>query len=132
MGLHVADVGVYFVILNLATLLVPQVITESIAMSLLTSLMLKAVLEAVLVVKKRVKHRFRTAQTKAGKAAAALGLWAVLAGSKFVVLELEALLFGDAVNLGGFFSVTGLVIVLMLARGGTRALLTVQEPDSAS
>jgi hypothetical protein len=44
-------------------------------------------------------------------------------GSKFVVLELVALLFGDRVSLGGFFSVTGLIIVLMLARFGVRTLL---------
>lgn len=43
-------------------------------------------------------------------------------GSKLVVLELVALVFGNAVYLGGFFQVTALIIVLMLARGGIRRL----------
>ena len=34
-----------------------------------------------------------------------------------------ALVFGDAVSLGGFIPVTGLVICLMLARAGVRWLL---------
>jgi hypothetical protein len=38
-------------------------------------------------------------------------------------LEVVALLFGSSVSLGGFFSVTGLIIVLMLARAGVRRLL---------
>ena len=40
-----------------------------------------------------------------------------------VVLEVFAFLFGDSVSLGGYFSVTGLIIVLMLARAGVRRLL---------
>jgi len=39
------------------------------------------------------------------------------------VLELVALLFGDSVKLGGFFAVTGLILVLLLARRGVRLLL---------
>lgn len=40
-----------------------------------------------------------------------------------VVLALEDLLFGEAVSLGGFFSVTGLIVVLLLARAAVRWLL---------
>ena len=50
----------------------------------------------------------------------------VLAGSKFVVLTLEDLIFGDAVTLGGFFSVTALIVVLLLARSGVRRLLALE------
>lgn len=39
------------------------------------------------------------------------------------MLKIEDLIFGDSVTLGGFFSVTGLIIVLMLARAGVRGLL---------
>jgi hypothetical protein len=37
--------------------------------------------------------------------------------------------FGDAVQLGGFFAVTGLIVVLMLARAGTRRLLARSDPE---
>jgi len=50
-------------------------------------------------------------------------LWAVLFGSKFLVLEVVALVFGDRVSLGGFFSVTALVIALLLSRAAVRRLL---------
>ena len=50
-------------------------------------------------------------------------LWVVAAGSKIVVLELVNLVFGDAVSLGGFVSVTLLVVALLLARAGVRRLL---------
>jgi hypothetical protein len=38
----------------------------------------------------------------------------VEAGSKLVVLELVDLVFGDAVSLGGFISVTLLVVALLV------------------
>ena len=54
---------------------------------------------------------------------AAVLLWAVLFGSKFLVLEAVNLVFGSRVSLGGFFSVTGLTLVLLLARATVRRLL---------
>ena len=119
----VVDLFVYVVVLNLATQFFPGIITETFAVSLLTALLLKLVLEVVVIAKDRVKARFKTAETRAGKAGAGLLLWVVLAGSKFVVLALEDLFFGDAVELGGFFSVTALIVVLMTARAGVRRLL---------
>ncbi len=119
----VVDVFVYVVVLNLAVEYLPAVISETFTVSLLTALLLKVVLEVVVDLKNRVKARFRAATTPWGKGASALLLWLILVSSKFVVLEVVALLFGDMVSLGGFFSVTGLIILLMLARAGVRRLL---------
>jgi hypothetical protein len=119
----IVDIFVYVVVLNLTVQFVPMVISESFTVSLLTALLLKAVLEVVVALKNRVKARFKAATTTLAKGGTALLLWLLLVGSKFVVLELVALLFGDRVSLGGFFSVTGLIIVLMLARFGVRTLL---------
>lgn len=124
----VVDVFVYVVVLNLAAEYVPLVITETFTMSLLTAVLLKVVLEVVVVVKDHVKGRFKAAKTLVGRVLAALLLWAVLVGSKFVVLELVALVFAGQVQLGGFFSVTGLIIVLLLARAGVRRLLVQPAP----
>ena len=49
----------------------------------------------------------------------------MLFGSKFVVLEIINLVFGSRVSLGGFFSVTLLILLLMLSRGAVRRLLEV-------
>lgn len=130
--IDVVDVFVYVTILNLANQFVPAVITESFAMSVATAVLLKLVLEVVLVLKARVKSRFVAAQSVPAKVVAALGFWALMVGSKFVVLELEALLLGDAVSLGGFFSVTGLIIVLLLSRLGMRRALRRGATDEDS
>lgn len=123
----VVDVFVYVVVLNLAVEYVPSVLSESFTVSLVTAVLLKLVLEVVVAVKNRVKGRLRAATTPVGRVLAALLLWVVLVGSKFVVLTLEDLLFGDAVSLGGFFSVTALIIALLLARAGVRRLLTPED-----
>ena len=47
------------------------------------------------------------------------------------MLELTALAFGDFVQLGGFFSVTALILTLMLARAGMRYLLARTDQEVA-
>lgn len=120
---HVVDVFGYVVVLNLAAEYVPVVITETFTLSLLTAILLKAVLEVVIGAKNRAKARFKAAERNVERVASALLLWLVLFGSKFLVLELIALVFHGRVSLGGFWSVTGLVVVLMLCRVGVRRLL---------
>ena len=123
----VVDLFVYVVMLNLAAEYMPLVITETFTLSLLTSALLKLVLEVVVAIKDRVKARFKATQTPAGKVVAGLSLWLLLVGSKFVVLKLVALFFGETVSLGSFWSVTALILVLMLARAGVRRLLEPSE-----
>lgn len=119
----VVDVFVYVVVLNLAAEYLPLVITETFTLSLLTALLLKVVLELVVLLKNRAKNRFRSAISVGGRTLAALLLWGLVIGSKFVVLELVALVFADQVQLGGFWAVNGLIFALLLARNGVRKLL---------
>ena len=111
------------VVLNLAIEYVPSVISEGFTLSLLTAVLLKIALELVIVLKNKVISKFRAATTRRAKAVAALSLWVVAAGSKLVVLELVDLVFGDAVSLGGFISVTLLVVVLLVSRAAVRRLV---------
>lgn len=127
----VVDVFVYVTVLNLFVEYLPSVLSETFTMSLLTAVLLKVVLEVVVLVKGRAKGRFTSATTPVGKVGAGLLLWLVLFGSKFVVLELIDLVFGDAVSLGGFFSVTGLIVCLLVARMGVRRLLHESDPVTA-
>ena len=119
----VIDVFVYVVVLNLTIEYVPSVLSESFTLSLLTAVLLKLALEVVILLKGRILTRLRAANTRRAKLVAALSLWAVAAGSKLVVLELVDLVFGDAVSLGGFVSVTLLVLALLVSRGAVRRLL---------
>jgi len=119
----IVDVFVYVVVLNLFIEYLPEVISESFTLSLLTAALLKVVLELVLMAKDRIKASYRQATTAVTKLGAGLLLWFVLFASKFVVLEIIDVVFGDRVSLGGFFSVTALILALMLARTGVRWLL---------
>ena len=119
----VVDVFVYIVVLNLAIEYVPSVISESFSLSILTAILLKIALEIVLACKTVVMTRLKGAATPRRRALWAAVLWVLAAGSKLLVLEAVALVFGDRVSLGGFIPVTGLVICLMLARAGVRWLL---------
>jgi hypothetical protein len=119
----VVDLFVYVVVLNLFVEYFPSVISEGFTLSLLTAALLKVTLELVLWVKGRIVGRLRSATTRRGQSVAALMLWVVAAGSKIVVLELVDLVFGDAVSLGGFVSVTLLVVALLVSRAAVRRLL---------
>ena len=129
--IDLVDVFVYLVVLGVFSELFPRVISETFLLALLTAILLKVVLELVLVVKKRVVARIRAAQTPVGRVVNALSLVLVMAGSKFLVLELTALAFGDFVQLGGFFSVTALILTMMLARAGMRYLLARTDQEVA-
>ncbi len=119
----VIDVFVYVVVLNLFVEYLPSVLSETFTLSLLTAVLLKGVLEVVVVAKSRVRARFREASTRTGKVAAAVVLWLVLVGSKFVVLEVVDIVFGDRVSLGGFLPVTLLILTLLLSRAAVRRML---------
>jgi hypothetical protein len=114
------DVLVYVVVLNLAIEYVPQVISETFTISLLTAALLKVVLELVVAAKGIVLRHLRPARRPWGKGEAAVALWLVAVGSKLAVLELVDRVFGDKVSLGGFWSVTGLIVTLLLCRAGVR------------
>lgn len=119
----VVDVFVYVVVLNLFAEYLPQVITETFTLSLITAVLLKGVLEIVLYAKQRVVAGLRAASTPIGKVTAAVLLWVVMVGSKFLVLQVVDVVFGDRVSLGGFVSVTLLILVLLLSRSAVRRLL---------
>lgn len=121
--IDLADVLAYLVVLGLFVQLLPEVISESFSLSLLTAILLKLVLEVVLVAKKRLIAGIKAADTAPVRAVNVVALLLVLPGSKFVVLELVAFVFGGAVYLGGFFQVTALIVVLMLTRGGMRRVV---------
>jgi hypothetical protein len=120
--IDLVDVLVYLVVLGAFIQLFPAVISETFLLALLTAILLKVVLEAVMWAKKGVVQRIRTADSTVARTVSIITLLLVLPGSKFLVLELVALIFGEYVSLGGFFQVTALIIVLMLARAGVRRL----------
>jgi hypothetical protein len=121
--LDLVDVLVNVVVLNLAVQFVPSVITETFTLSLLTAVLLKVVLEVVVAGKGVVVSRLRAATTPLGKVGAGMALWLVAVGSKFLVLELVAVVFQGSVQLGGFVPVTLLIVTLLVSRTLVRRYL---------
>lgn len=130
--IDLVDVFVYLVVLGVFVQFFPEVIAESFLLSLLTAVLLKIVLEVVTLVKKRIVARIRDARSLWVRVVNIASLLVLMPGSKFAVLELVDLLFGESVHLGGFFAVTGLIIVLMLARGGVRMVFAPRGGDDSS
>jgi len=128
----IVDVFVYLVVLGLAIQFVPSVITESFLTALLTAVLLKIVLELVVAAKTATVKRLRSATRRTGRVLAVSTLLLLLPGSKLLVLWLTDVVFGDAVRLGGFWEVTGLVIVLTLSRAGVRWLFDRQATRKGS
>ena len=131
-AVDVVDVFVYLLVLGLFTQFLPNVITESFIVSLLTAVLFKLALEVIAVLKTRILDRVRASRSVARKVLNTALLLLLGAGSKFVILWLTDLVFGDAVRLGGFFSVTLLIIVLMAARFGIRLLIDGARPRDGS
>lgn len=131
-ALGIVDVFAYLVVIGIFTQFFPKVIAESFLVMLLTAVLLKVVLEVVLVGKKQVLKRVRTAERPIVRVGFAVGLVAVMASSKFVVIELTALLFGDSVKLGGFFQVTVLIVSLIATRAGLRACVVRLDHQTAA
>ncbi|WEK62142.1 MAG: hypothetical protein P0Y60_05150 [Candidatus Microbacterium colombiense] len=130
--IDLVDVLVYLVVLGVFSQLFPAVISETFLLSLLTAILLKLVLEVVVRVKSAAVARIRTEGSVAPRLIGVVVLLLVMPGSKFLVLELVALAFGDAVQLGGFFLVTLLIVVLMLSRGIVRRLLAPADPPKTT
>lgn len=122
-ALDLVDVLVYLVVLGTYTQLLPEVISESFLTSLVTAVLLKVVLEFAIQGKTALLARFRAAQRHRVRVLATIGLVCVAAGSKALILWLTDVVLGDAVTLGGFWSVTLVVVTLMLARAGVRAVM---------
>ena len=131
-AVDVVDVFVYLVVLGLFTQFLPNVITESFIVSLLTAVLFKLALEVIAILKTRILDRVRASRTAARKTLNAALLLLLGAGSKFLILWITDLVFGDAVQLGGFFSVTLLIVVLMAARLGIRLLIDRARPRDGS
>lgn len=121
------DVLMYLIVLGTFSQLFPSVISETFLLSLLTAVVLKITLEIVVWVKKKALAHARSEAGGLRRAVGVVMLFLIVPGSKFLVLELIDFVFGDAVQLGGFFLVTLLIIVLMFVRGTARRLLFPSE-----
>ncbi len=110
------DVLVYIVVLNLFVEYVPTVLTESFTISIFTAVVLKLLIDAIAGLEHRVREWFSAREGKLWRALGVIAVFSILFISKFVVLEIIGIIFGDRVYLGGFIEVALLVVTMILAR----------------
>jgi FlaA1/EpsC-like NDP-sugar epimerase len=125
----VVDVLVNVVILNLFVEFADEVVISSFTLSVLTAVLLTAMVGAVVAVEHRVHHYFF--ETHSWKFAGVLSLWAILFGSKFVMLEVVNFVFGDEVELGHLLEVILIVVAMMIASRLMEALYDSLGTDDA-
>ena len=110
----VTDVLLYIVILNLFVQYVPKVVTESFTISIFTAVVLKLLIEVIARLEHRVRGWFDQREGQVWRALGVATMFSILFLSKFVVLEVIDIIFGDRASLGGFIEVVALVLSLIL------------------
>lgn len=105
------DILIYIIVLNLFVEFSPVVIIDSFTISIFTAILLKILLEIILLFEHKISDIF-----KENKVLKIFIGWLILFSSKFVILELVGIIFGEHVSLGKLLDVILLVITLMLSR----------------
>ena len=111
-----SDVLVYIVVLNLFVEFVDAIIIDSFWISILTAVLLKALLDIVI----RLEHRVGAYFDKLGgsffKFVGIATKFLILFTSKFIILEVVNIVFGEHVELGHFIDVLVLIIAMMATK----------------
>ena len=110
------DILVYTVVLNLFVEYVEAIQIDSFTISLLTAILLKALLALIGGFEHRVHHYFEQKEGTFWKILGLVVLFSILFLSKFLILEIVDLVFGDRVELGHFIEVVALIISMIVAR----------------
>ena len=109
---------VFIVVLNLFVEYQPKVITESFTISIFTAVVLKLLIDAIARLEHHVSGWFKRREGSGWRLLGLVTMFAILFFSKFVILEVIDIVFGDRVTLGGFIEVLVLVLTMILARLG--------------
>jgi hypothetical protein len=107
-----ADVLVYTIVLNLFVEYNSAIVIDSFTISIFTAAVLKVLLDLLTAVEHKVSHFFGQYNKWLGY----FSTWLVLFLSKFVILEVIDVVFGEHVELGKFLDVVFLIIAMMVVR----------------
>jgi len=118
------DVLVYTAVLNLFVEYWDAIVIDSFTISIFTAVVLKIMLDLLTT----VEHHVKDFVSQFSKLLGYVSMWVVLFLSKFVILEVIDIIFGEHVELGKFLDVVVLIITLMVVRELTvRAYLALGE-----
>jgi hypothetical protein len=111
----VSEVLLDIVVLNLFVEYVHTIVIDSFAISVLTALLMKLAIDAVKGLERRVAGYFRTKQGLVWRALGLMVVFSILFLSKFVILELVNIVFGDHVQLGHFIEIVSIILTMLVA-----------------
>ncbi|MEA2001503.1 MAG: hypothetical protein U9N84_06415 [Actinomycetota bacterium] len=100
-------------VLNLFVTFWDRIVIDSFPISMFTAALLQVLLHATVAIEHRIGHYFQSRPGRGAVILKVLAGWAVLFGSKFVILEIVDIIFGDHVDLGGLVPFIALVIALL-------------------
>jgi hypothetical protein len=109
----VSEVLVDIVVLNLFVEYVHTIVIDSFTISVLTALLMKLAIDAVKGLEHRVAGYFRTKQGLVWRALGLISVFSILFLSKFAILELVNIVFGDHVELGHFIEIVALILTML-------------------
>jgi hypothetical protein len=128
----VTDVLVYVIVLNLFVEYSDAIVIDSFTISIFTAVVLKLLLDVIVAAEHRVSDFFAERRRPISRVARVMTVWLILLSSKFLILEVVDLIFGDHVELGGFLKVMVLVAVMVVAQRSLRRLyLSMGVTDSS-
>ena len=110
----VSEVLLDIVVLNLFVEYVHTIVIDSFAISVLTALLMKLAIDAVKGLEHRVASYFRAKQGLVWRALGLISVFSILFLSKFVILELVNIVFGDHVELGHFIEIVAIILTMLV------------------
>ena len=103
------------VVLNLYVEFWDKVVIDSFLLSLLTAGVLQLLLKIVMKIEHRIATYFNAKEGTGAKVMRWLSAWAVVFGSKFVMLWIVDIVFGEHVELGGIISFYAVIFSIIFA-----------------
>lgn len=91
------------------------IVIDSFTIALLTAALLQVLLKATLAIEHRIALYFKARPERWALVARVLATWLVLLGSKFVILEIVDIVFGEHVEFGGVLPFIVVVVALLAA-----------------
>ena len=102
------------VVLNLFVEYVHSLVIDSFTITILTAIVLRAMVQVTLRIEHAVSARFSTRPGRASSVLRVSLMWLILFGSKFIILELIDVIFGDHVELHGLVLIIALIAAMIV------------------
>lgn len=106
---------IYLTVLNLFVEYWDRILIDSFTISVVTAALLAVLFKATLALEHRISGYFKARKGAGALVLRILAVWALLLGSKFVILDVVDIVFGEHVDLGGILPFIVLAVSLIAA-----------------